>query len=130
MWRESKKMQADIFKLFKKSIEQVQVKRAPRGTLEPETEVFDVTIDAIVKRRELMADSVENSEDYANNTTVHFRQKDAEYIAVGNYVNIDGSWHSILQVRDGKDFSRGKSRFIRVFLDNDVVKFDADPVWS
>lgn len=123
-------MAQDIFKLFKKSIEQVQVKKAPRGTLEPETAVFDVTVDAIVKRRKLMADSVENSEDYANNTTIHFRQSDAQYIEVGNYVNIDGSWHSILQVRDGKDFAQGNSKFIRVFLDNDIVTFDTEPVWS
>ena len=123
-------MAQDIFKLFKKSIEQVQVRKNPRGTLQPATPVFDVTIDAIVKRRKLMSESVENSEDRNNNTTFHFRKSDAQYISEGNYVNIDGEWHSIEQIRDGKDFDKGVSKFIYVFLANDVVKFEADPVWS
>lgn len=101
-----------------------------RGTFDLAAAEFNVEIDAIVKRRKLMAGAIENSEDRNNRTTVHFRQNDAQYIAVGNYVQVDGEWHSILQVRDGKDFGQGKSKFIYVFLDNDVVKFEADPVWG
>ena len=123
-------MPADIFKLFKNSIEQIQVKQTPRGTLEPATAVFDVTIDAIVKRRKLMAESGQDAEDYSNNTTLHFRQSDAQYIAVGNYVKVDNQWHSILQVKDGKDFDKGASKFQYVTLNNDVVQFTTDPVWT
>lgn len=123
-------MTTDIFKLFKKSIEQINVKKAPRGTLEGGTDVFNVTLDAIVKRRNLMAEAAQESEDYNNNTTVHFRSTDEQYIEVGNYVQIDGEWHSILGVNDGKHFVQGKSKFLRVTLDNDVVTFTDDPVWG
>lgn len=123
-------MQQDIFKLFKKSIEPIQVRKTPRGTLDISEAEFDVTIDAIVKRRNLMSGAIEDSEDRNNRTTIHFRQKDAQYIEVGNYVNVDGNWHSILQVRDGKDFGQGKSKFVYVFLNNDIAKFESDPVWS
>jgi len=123
-------MQPDIFKIFKKSIEPVQVMKMPRGTLDIGTATFNETLDAIVKRRNLMAGSVENSEDYSNNTTIHFRTKDAAFIEEGNYVQIDGKWHSILQDRPGKHFVQGKVKFIRVFLDTDVAKFESDPVWE
>lgn len=123
-------MAHDIFKLFKKSIEPVMVTKVPRGTFDIEEAEFTVTVDAIVKRRNLMAGSVENSEDYSNNTTVHFRQEDAEYIEVGNYVKIDNQWHSILPVKDGKDFDQGKTKFLYVFLNTDVATFTKDPVWG
>ena len=123
-------MQQDIFKLFKKSIEPVQVKRVPRGELNIPAPTFDVTLSAIVKRRKLMATSVENSEDFNNNTTVHFKPTDSQYIAVGDYVQIDGDWHSIEQVRQGKDFDQGKVKFLYVFLANDIVEFTEEVIWQ
>lgn len=123
-------MAHDIFKLFKKSIEQVEVKNTPRGTLTPGVPTFDVSIDAIVKRRKLMAETANEGEDYNNNTTVHFRTTDAQYIAVGNYVKIDNEWHSILQVKPGKHFRNGKVLFIYVTLNNDIVDFGDEPVWG
>ena len=130
MFQVSIDMTTDIFKLFKNSIETVSVKKTPRGTLEGGTDVFNVKLDAIVKRRNLMAEATNESEDYSNNTSIHFKQSDAQYIEVGNYVKIDGEWHSILEVKDGKDFDKGVSKFIFVRLNNDVVTFNDDPIWG
>ena len=104
--------------------------KMPRGTLDIGTATFNETLDAIVKRRNLMAGSVENSEDFSNNTTVHFRAKDEQYLEVGNYVQIDDEWHSILQIRYGEHFVQGKTKFFRVYLNTDVAKFESDPVWE
>jgi len=123
-------MAHDIFKLFKNSIEKVQVMKMPRSDLDIPTPEYNVQLDCIVKRRNLMAGAIENSEDRNNNTTLHFRQKDAEYVLVGNYVEIDGNWHSILQVRDGKDFDKGESKFVYAFLNNDIKQMSEDIVWQ
>lgn len=123
-------MTTDIFKLFKKSIEKVDVKNTPRGTLSSGTPTFSVNIDAIVKRRKQFSEAVAESEDYNDNTTIHFRQSDAQYIEVGNYVKIDGDWHTIIEVKDGKDFDLGVSRFPYCKIGNDIVEFTEDPVWG
>lgn len=123
-------MTTDIFKLFKHAIEPVVVKKTSRGTLDGGTDVFTVTIDAIVKRRKMLGESVGDSEVRNSNTTIHFRQSDAQYVCIGNYVLLDNQWHSIMQVRDGKDFDNGVSKFPYAVLDNDIVQFTDDPVWT
>lgn len=123
-------MTTDIFKLFKHSIEQVDVKNMPRGTYEPEAPTFNVSLDAIVKRRNAFAEEVAESEDKQSRTTIHFRATDAQYIAVGNYVKIDGDWHSIIEVRDGKDFDKGTSKFLYVIVGDDILQVDDEPVWG
>lgn len=121
---------SDIFKVFKNSIEQVQVKNPPRGTLSPEPAVFNVSLDALVKRRYSMAESVNESEDYENRISLHFRSKDAQYIKEGYYVKVDEKWHSIEEIRDGKNFDSGKQEFIYVFLASDILPEGEDPVWT
>lgn len=123
-------MTGDIFKLFKKSIEQVNVKKTPRGTLDGGTDIYNVTVDAIVKRRTMTDEAVAESEDYNSNTTVHFRPTDAQYIELGNYMNVDGNWHSIIEIKDGKDFDKGKTKFLYCTLGNDIVTFTDDPIWG
>lgn len=121
---------SDIFRLFKKSIKKVNVKNAPRGTYERESPTFNVSIDAIVKRRNTLAEAVSESEDYNSNTTVHFRLKDAQYIKIGNYVQVDNEWKSIIEIRDGKDFSTGKTKFLYVVLGNDIIPETDEPIWG
>lgn len=123
-------MAQDIFKLFKKSIEKVQMMKMPRGTLDIEAAEYNVSLKAIVKRRDGMVQAIENSEDRQNTTSIHFKVSDAQYIEVGNYVNIDGQWRTIERIRDGKDFATGKSSFIYAFVGEDIVKLTNDPVWS
>lgn len=122
-------MPADIFKLFKKSIEKVGVKNTPRGTMTPEAPSFNVELDAIVKRRNSMAEAVASSEDRNSATTVHFKASDAQYIQVGNYVKIDGLWRTIEQVNDGKDLDQGVSKFVLATVGDDIVEGD-DPNWN
>ena len=122
-------MAADIFKLFKKSIETVAVKNTPRGTLTPEAPSFNVNLDAIVKRRNSMAQAVADSEDRNTATTIHFRASDSQYIKVGNYVQIDGLWRTIEQVKDGKDFDKGVSKFVLATVGDDIVEGN-DPNWN
>lgn len=123
-------MPADIFKLFKKSIEQVQVSTADRGELPQDQPSVAATIDAIVKRRKTLAEAVNESEDNESRITLHIRQSDAQYGVVGNYMNIDGEWHSIVEVRDGKDFSQGKSNFVYIVLGNDIYQPNKEHIWS
>lgn len=123
-------MQADIFKLFKKSIEKVRVSNTPRGTLEPQTGTFNVEVDAIVKRRNSIAGAVAESEDKETDTTIHFRPSDVQYVKPGNYVLLDGTWHSILQVNNGEDFGRGKLRFLRATVSSETLPNGTDPDWS
>lgn len=122
-------MTTDIFSLFKNSIEKVDVKSGPRGTFEPETPTFNVSIDAIVKRRIGFAEEVAESEDLTNNTTIHFRPTDAQYLAIGNFVKVDGLWHSIIGMRPGKNFHTGAVEFYYVVLGDEVSSEDDDPVW-
>lgn len=123
-------MQDNLFKLFKNSIEKVRVKSQPRGTYEPETPVFNVELDAIVKRRTGLAEAVSESEDYSNNTSIHFKTSDAQYVAIGNYIQVDGLWHSIIEIKNGKDFDQGKVKFIRVVIGNDILNEPDDPNWN
>lgn len=123
-------MATDIFKLFKKSIEQVRVKNTPRGTYDRQEPSFNVTLDAIVKRRNTMAEAVSESEDYNSNITVHFKPKDAQYIKIGNFVEIDSEWKSIIEIRDGKDFDKGQTKFLYVVLGNDIIPETDEPIWG
>ena len=122
-------MTKDIFKLFKHSIEQVKVKNTDRAAISKPQPDIEVTIDAIVKRRKSMATAIETSEDYNDATTIHFRQSDAQYIKIGYYVEIDGKWHSIKEVKDGKNFHTGATEFLLATVDNDIVPAEEDPVW-
>lgn len=122
-------MTTDIFKLFKNSIEQVQIKNTDRAAIVKQEPDIQVTIDAIVKRRKSMATAIETSEDHNNATTIHFRQSDAQYVKVGYYVSIDNEWHSIKEVKDGKNFHTGVTEFLLATIDNDIVPSEEDPVW-
>jgi len=122
-------MTKDIFKLFKHSIEQVKVKNTDRAAISKPQPDIEVTIDAIVKRRKSMATAIETSEDYNDATTIHFRPTDAQYIKIGYYVEIDGEWHTIKEVKDGKNFHTGATEFLLATIDNDIVPAEEDPVW-
>lgn len=121
---------SDIFKLFKNSIEPVMVKNTPRGTLTQKAAEFNVELQAIVKRRDAMAEAVSESEDRETRTSVHFRNEDGEYVKVGYYALVDGIWHSIEEVRPGKNFHSGKVEFWYAFLSSDTITDTADPVWG
>lgn len=122
-------MSTEIFKLFKKSIEQVKVKKTKRGTMD-DTQLYEVTVDAIIKRRDGMDEAVENSEDRNTQTTIHFRRTDGLYIEDGNFVEIDGLWRVIERHVDGKDFGMGKSSFIKAYIGNQIQGGSSDPEWS
>lgn len=124
-------MTSDIFKLFKGSVETVQVKGQKRGTFEQSAPDFTTTLDAIVKRRKSTAESTADSEIRNTTTTIHFRPEDAEYIKLGNYVNIDGEWHTISDVKEGKDFDTGKVEFLYVSIANDILPTpNTEPDWG
>lgn len=123
-------MTGDIFKLFKNSVEQIKVKKTPRGTYDGGTDSYNVTVGAIVKRRTMSEEAVAESEDYNSNITVHFKPSDSQYIELGNYVEIDGNWHSIIEIKDGKDFDKGTTKFLYCTLGNDIITFTDDPVWG
>jgi hypothetical protein len=40
-----------------------------------------------------------NSELYKNSTTIHFKPEDAQYVELGNYVEIDGVWRNIIFIK-------------------------------
>lgn len=122
-------MAGDIFKLFKNSIEPVKVMKTKRGTLNQDV-VYTQTLEAIVKRRNAMAEAVNEGEDRNTTTTVHFRPEDAQYIEVGNFVNIDGAWQVIERIRDGKDFDKGKTAFIYAFLGDEIFQLNDEPIWG
>lgn len=121
---------SDIFKLFKNSVETVRVKVQPRGTFEQSTPTSIVSIDAIVKRRKGFTEEQAEAEDYSNATSIHFKQEDAEHIKIGNFVEIDDEWHSIITLRDGKDFDRGVSKFPYAIIGDDIVPDTEEPVWG
>lgn len=123
-------MPHDIFKLFKKSIEEVQVMKLPRGTFSNETPVYDVTLKAIVKLRDGMAEAIENSEDKNNTSSVHFKIEDAAYVEVGNFVKVQGEWRTIERIRWAKDFDTGKDKFLYAFVGTDIFKIEPDVEWS
>ena len=116
------------FEQFANSIEQIEVHTINRSALD-RTDTF-VTIDAIVKRRDSMAEAVAESEDYNNATSIHFRQSDAQYIEVGKYVKLDGRLRTIVEVRDGKDFDLGVSIFPYAFLGDDILNEPTETEWG
>ena len=129
MYLGSKKMPADIFKTYKKSIESVDIRKTERGSFD-EAIVWTETVDAIVKRRNSFTTSVSDSEDYTNNTSLHFRVEDKQYIEQGNFVKIDGVWRVIEQIKDGKNFRSGDSKFILAYVGNQIYQESNDIVWS
>lgn len=122
-------MPADIFNLFANSLETVAVKQAVRGTMGVPTGT-SVNLQAVVKRRNSMAEATNQSEDYNNQTTIHFKASDKEYINIGAFAQVDGEWHTIEQVRDGKNFDTGKTEFYKAYLANDIQPTTDDPVWG
>lgn len=122
-------MTTDIFKLFANSIEQVAVKKTKRGTFTDDV-VYSHTLDAIVKRRDSMAEAVQDGEDRNTQTTIHFRASDSQYIEEGNFVQIDGKWRVLELNKDGKDFAKGASQFIKAYLGNQIEDAGNDPIWS
>lgn len=122
-------MTGDIFKLFKNSIESVKVMKTKRGTLDQDV-VYTHTLEAIVKRRNAMAEAVNESEDRNSTTSIHFRPADAQYIEIGNFVQIDGAWQVIERIRDGKDFDKGKTDFIYAFLGDEIFQLNDEPIWG
>jgi hypothetical protein len=123
-------MPLDIFKTYKKGIEQVEVADFPRGTMESETPTFTVTLDAIIKRKSGMEQSTENSEDHESRTNFHFRPSDAEYIKVGYYIKLDGTWRSIESIDVGVNPRTGKTHFIYAEVADDILPTTDEPVWG
>lgn len=123
-------MQQDIFKRFKNSIEKVEVADFPRGTMDSEAPTFTVTLDAIIKRKSGMEASTENSEDRESRTNFHFRPSDMEYIKVGYYIKLDGTWRSIEKIDLGKHFRTGKLYFVYAEIADDILPTDDEPVWG
>lgn len=122
-------MTGDIFKLFKKSIEQAPVKKTKRGAFS-DAVIYSRTVDAIIKRRDGMVEAVENSEDRNTQTTVHFRASDKQYIEEGNFVQIDGRWRVIERMPIGEDFDQGRSKFIKAYIGAEIEGGSSDPNWS
>ncbi len=113
-----------IFKLFNKASEPIEIVKINNRSSLVQTKVYDVTLRAIVKRRLSMDATSYGAEDKQYHTSIHFKIDDAQYIEVGNYVKIDGLWHTVKTVRNGKDFCTGESDFIYAEIDNDDVKLD------
>ena len=88
-------MPLDIFKTYKKGIEQVQVADFPRGTMDSEAPTFTATLDAIIKRKSGTTSGGNNDELRESRTNFHFRLSDEQYIKVGYYIKLDGTWRSI-----------------------------------
>lgn len=122
-------MTTDIFKLLKRSIEEVKVKKTERGTLDEDT-VFEVTVDSIIKRRNGMAESTNDSEDRNTQTTMKFRCKDAQYIQEGNFVLLDGVWRVIERYNVDINYVTGKGMFIKAFIGDQIVGNPTDPDWT
>lgn len=123
-------MTTDIFKLFAKSIESIEIKKTSRGAL-TNAIVYSNTVECIVKRRSGMSKQTADSEDHSNSTTIHFRASDAMFVEVGNFVKIDNGWRSIIGIKDGKDFDRGTSIFILATVGDDIIPMVSDdPNWS
>ena len=123
-------MPLDIFKTYKKGIEQVEVADYPRGTMESEAPTFSVTLDAIIKRKSGMEQSTQNSEDRESRTNLHFRPTDEQYIKVGYYIKLDGTWRSIESVDVGVNHRTGKTHFIYAEIADDILPTTDEPVWG
>ena len=123
-------MPLDIFKTYKKGIEQVEVADYPRGTMESEAPTFSVTLDAIIKRKSGMEQSTENSEDRESRTNFHFRASDEQYINVGYYIKLDGTWRSIESIDVGVNPRTGKTHFIYAEIADDILPTTDEPVWG
>lgn len=123
-------MPLDIFKTYKRGIEQVEVADFPRGTMDKENPTFTVTLDAIVKRKSGMEQSTENSEDRESRTNFHFRASDEQYIKVGYYIKLDGTWRSIESIDVGVNPRTGKVHFIYAEIADDILPTTDEPVWG
>lgn len=123
-------MQQDIFKRFKKSIEQVEVSDKPRGTLETEPPTFTVTLDTLIKRKSGMTEGTNDGELRESRTNFHFRPSDAMYIEVGNYIKLDGSWRSIESIDIMQNFRTGKVYAVYAEIADDIVPINDEPVWG
>ena len=123
-------MPLDIFKTYKKGIEKVQVADFPRGTMEGKNPTFTVTLDAIVKRMSGKEQSTENSEDRESRTNFHFRASDEQYIKVGYYIKLDGTWRSIESIDVGVNPRTGKTHFIYAEVADDILPTNDEPVWG
>ena len=123
-------MPLDIFKTYKKGIEKVQVADFPRGTMESKNPTFTVTLDAIVKRMSGKEQSTENSEDRESRTNFHFRASDEQYIKVGYYIKLDGTWRSIESIDIGKLPRTGKTYFVYAEIADDILPTNDEPVWG
>ena len=121
-------MPLDIFKTYKKGIEKVQVADFPRGTMESKNPTFTVTLDAIVKRMSGKEQSTENSEDRESRTNFHFRASDEQYIKVGYYIKLDGTWRSIESIDVGVNPRTGKTHFIYAEIADDILPTNDEPV--
>ena len=123
-------MPLDIFKTYKKGIEKVQVADFPRGTMESKNPTFTVTLDAIVKRMSGKEQSTENSEDRESRTNFHFRASDEQYIKVGYYIKLDGTWRSIESIDVGVNPRTGKTHFIYAEVADDILPTNDEPEWG
>lgn len=122
-------MPGDTFRLFKASLETVLVKKDQRGLMSfvaPDI----ATTKALVKRRNSMENSVQTSEDFNSRTTIHFKPSVKAYMVPGNFVQIDGVWRTMLEVKEGKNFNNGKVEFYLVKVDDDILPTDdSEPDW-
>jgi hypothetical protein len=122
-------MTGDIFKLFKKSIETIAIKKITRGTLDITT-TYEADLDCIVKRRDGTDDGTNESELYKNSTTIHFKPEDSQYVELGNYVEINGVWRNITFIKAGKNFHNGKLEFLWATVGNEILDSPNSPDWS
>lgn len=119
----------DIFKLFKKSIETVSVKKTKQGTF-TSTTVYNVDLQAIVKRRSGTANGSNDDDQYKNSSTIHFMPKDAANVELGNFVKYDGLWREITFIKDGKNFDTGKTEFLWVTVGDEIIESPDSPNWG
>ena len=121
-------MLLDIFKRYKKSIEVVEISDTARGV--GKIPVVVASCDSIIKRKSGMTGSTANSEDHESRTNFHFRAEDAQYIKVGNYIKLDGSWRSIESIDVGKNPRTNKVHFIYAEVADDILPTNDEPVWG
>lgn len=122
-------MPRDTFRLFRKSVEDVSVKKTERGTFDGAV-VYQHSVKAIVKRRNGMSEAASESEDRNTLTTIHFMPQDAQYVEEGNFVLVDGRWRAIERWVDGKDFAHGRTEFIKAWLGDQIEDAGGGPVWQ
>lgn len=53
-----------------------------------------------------------------------------EYIKVGYYIKLDGTWRSIEKIDLGKHFRTGKLYFVYAEIADDILPTDDEPVWG